>query len=1589
MRRTWCPVGGHFIFGYNVHLGLKTHVELADVFSIYQYDTQSHTFHEEGLALLEQGAFLQDFATLYKYYKDTRFVKFAQLGPHLFMVFRVGKSVTDIKTFKWLLQGGTLTYLDNRSDHEWVFPDQHEFRWKRTTRDMQRQGKHPHVSLEDRLFVETVGGDLTIKIEDNTDGGLGIYTEPVDNPDQTLDDADIQYAIIGNLIALKIRPYQEKAYRYIIYNSKLQQARRVDGIADSCLLLPDDHGLIFSNGYYLQTGEYKLFDLGLADMLFEKRVVSPNGEDFLYIFYNHHNGLYLLLPYNLIAQKVGTPITCHGYSLFENGEMCYFRGDEEAKKHHVVQIWQTPFIGPNIPLKGNQDSYLFKLGNKDIVRAMAEANELLVILGKDEQYANLYLDLAKGATGLLDSYHWLAHAEAQDLASPLKDIRDAAGAAIDEFEKVSQIRQNTRERVGEVLAKAEALLKKVSRERASKIQEYVDFLSQLRSSRGEVISLKELRYADLPAIEAAEQELAGAQDTVSQKTVAFLLKADALQPYQQRVKELETEVTAAEKVVRANELEEALNTAAAELEMLIEVVSNLKIEDATQTVQIIDNISAIYAQFNGVKAQLKRRRKELMGQEGKAEFGAQMKLVDQAVINYLDVCDTPAKCDEYLTRVMVQLEELEGRFSEFDAFVEQLSIKRDEVYAAFENRKLQLTEARNRRAGTLQSAAERILKAIQNRLSRMETVQEINGYYASDLMLEKLRSMVEELLQLGDTVKADDIRSKMKSIREEALRQLKDKNELYADGHNTIRFGKHSFSVNHQPLELSLVPKDGLMQYHLTGTGFFEPVTHEAITGSRDLWDQALVSENGEVYRAEYLAYQLLKGAEAAGKKRGAEGGAKTPEELQALSPAELLKEVQAFGAGRFNEGYIKGVHDADAVLILQALLRMRASAGLLRYAPEARACAALWWQAFAEGEQKELLLHQLKGAGYIQKVFPQAGAFAEILQQLQQGLTAFIEQYGLFLPEVVAEAASYLFRELSQNDHFIVAAETARFVEAFKKGLKQQKGEEAFRASLKGVQKQPHLLYQQLSRWLQAYNEAAEAGAGEYLAEASVYLQLGEGGKQPIVEASLQETLEGLQGSHARIEEGRYVLHYNQFMKRLQQYEQQVVPRFEALQKQKKELATAFAEELRLEEFKPRVMSSFVRNKLIDEVYLPLIGANLAKQIGTAGENKRTDLMGMLLLISPPGYGKTTIMEYIANRLGLIFMKINGPAIGHDVISVDPADARNSAARKELQKLNLAFEMGDNVMIYVDDIQHCNPEFLQKFISLCDAQRKIEGIWKGRSKTYDFRGRKVAVVMAGNPYTESGEKFKIPDMLANRSDIYNLGDIIGDTAEAFKLSYLENCLTSNAILARVAAKSHKDVLQLIKVAETGQQEGLQFEANHAPQEVSECVQVLDKLLKIRDVILRVNLQYIESAGQSDDYRTEPAFKLQGSYRNMNKLAEKVVPIMNEQELLTLLLSHYDGESQTLTTGAEANVLKLKELNSWLTPEETLRWEEIKQTFRQNNKIRGMGGDHMAQVLLQMENVSHALYGIRATLAAGKGKGNGHATDGVAEVQVP
>ena len=73
-------------------------------------------------------------------------------------------------------------------------------------------------------------------------------------------------------------------------------------------------------------------------------------------------------------------------------------------------------------------------------------------------------------------------------------------------------------------------------------------------------------------------------------------------------------------------------------------------------------------------------------------------LLDQALANYLDLATTPEKCDEFLNRLMVQVEELEARFADFEEFVVQLAEKRTAFASAFEARKLELVEARNRKA---------------------------------------------------------------------------------------------------------------------------------------------------------------------------------------------------------------------------------------------------------------------------------------------------------------------------------------------------------------------------------------------------------------------------------------------------------------------------------------------------------------------------------------------------------------------------------------------------------------------------------------------------------------------------------------------------------------------------------------------------------------------------------------------------------------------------------------------------------------------------------------------------------------------------
>jgi hypothetical protein len=188
------------------------------------------------------------------------------------------------------------------------------------------------VNILNEVFVETVGGDLTIKVEDNTEDGRGIYSEQVEDPRQSLDDAEFHYAKVGGLVLIKALPYQEKEWRHLVYNSRTQSVRRLDAIGQACIQLPEDHGIIFPGGYYLQSGETKTFDNDIEDLRFDRVIRSPNGEDVLYVFYHEHDGRYLLLPYNLIRKEVQTPLEVNGYTLFDDGKMIILRAQPEPTR---------------------------------------------------------------------------------------------------------------------------------------------------------------------------------------------------------------------------------------------------------------------------------------------------------------------------------------------------------------------------------------------------------------------------------------------------------------------------------------------------------------------------------------------------------------------------------------------------------------------------------------------------------------------------------------------------------------------------------------------------------------------------------------------------------------------------------------------------------------------------------------------------------------------------------------------------------------------------------------------------------------------------------------------------------------------------------------------------------------------------------------------------------------------------------------------------------------------------------------------------------------------------------------------------------
>ncbi|MFE6768064.1 DNA repair ATPase [Streptomyces fimicarius] len=1536
--RDLVAVGGRLLFGFERGPGARGEAGVEDVLLVRDADAEDDAPGAKSTLLDDEG-FRREFSSLHRYFRDARLLRLRRVNGKLLAVFRTGENAEDIRVLRWALgaDGSPGAFLDAQGERDHVFPPSHDFEWTVAGRDAHVPGRHPHIAVGKGggLFVDTLGGTLTVKVTDDTESPDGIYEEPVDEPLQSLADADVEYAEVGPLVLLRVRPYKETDWRYLVFNSLLSSVQRLDSIGPACHRLPEDQGIIFPGGYYLTTGTAKTFDTAeeLTEPVFEGAVRSPNGEDVLYVFRSRDGLRSLLLPYNLIRQEVATPLTGRGHALLDDGTLILLRDNPDGPARvHPLQRWQTPYVSDTYAAaRPAGTGPLARTGNADLVRGISDCLALAHGVRDMTPTTAVYGQLAADCARAQDRYHWLSDPELGALAEPLGELRATAQQVLAEFTAVQELTRRAADALEETAARITALVRRVRGEVPGSASVWVERLTELRQVHGHLATVGEMRYADVERIAELSARTEDDIASAAQRAVSFLAREDAFDGYHEDIAGLVADAGALETVRDASAVTDRLSAMTEGLATVTDVVAGLDIGDATVRTSILERIAEVLGGANRARATLDARRRELLSKEGRAEFAAEFALLGQAVTGALAAADSPEACDDQLARLLLQLENLESRFAEFDDFLAELAERRTEVYEAFSARKQTLQDERARRAERLAGSADRVLDTIARRIASLEDLDAVHTYFASDPMVAKVRRTADELRELGDPVRAEELDGRLKAARQEAGRALRDRTELYADGGSVIKLGRHRFAVNTQPFDLTLVPSGDSLAFALTGTDYRAPVTDPEFAAARPYWEQLLPSENASVYRAEHLAARLLD-----------EHGAG---HLASLADAELAALVRESAAEAYDEGYTRGVHDEDATAILAALLRLHTDAGLLRHEPAVRAAAQLFWAYGSEEAQRTSWTRRAVSLARARDTFGLAPAIAVLQEEWASAI-------GSPSPSAPAHAvAAYLFEELTTGPSgFVVGSPIRAFLEAFHRAA----GPDAYADDLAALGDDLAARRQLVEGWLAPYAEAtgAELGAGD-LAEA-VAVELCPELERYACDAPLTERLEGLLGDHPRIAGGGVLtVRIDELLARTAEFRNDTVPGFRAYQRLRTSLVTAERGRLRLDDHRPRVMSAFVRNRLLDEVYLPLIGDSLAKQLGTADADRRTDSQGMLLLVSPPGYGKTTLMEYVADRLGMVLVKISGPNLGHDVTSLDPDQAPSTTARQEIEKINFALEAGNNTLLYLDDIQHTSPELLQKFIPLCDATRRIEGVRDGEPRSYDLRGKRFAVCMAGNPYTESGEQFRIPDMLANRADVWNLGEVLSGRDDVFALSFVENALTANPVLAPLAARSRDDLALLVRLAGGSDPAARAEHLEHpySAAELDRILAVLRHLLTARDTVLAVNAAYIASAAQTDATRTEPPFRLQGSYRNMNKIAERIVPVMNDDELSAVVEDHYAGEAQTLTTGAEANLLKLAALRGTLTAGQAERWAAITASYVRTQALGGPDGDPMTRAV--------------------------------------
>ena len=251
-------------------------------------------------------------------------------------------------------------------------------------------------------------------------------------------------------------------------------------------------------------------------MELERVVRSPNGEDTLYVYFRWDDGQYVLMPYNAIKKEMAVPIRTNGMSPLSGrpapgvprGDGSDSRAPDPGVAHAVPErrVRGQRSHRRIVPRQGGQPGS----GARRERRACPSA-----ALGHmAEPSRRLYESLLRELSRFVDAYYWLGHAETGDLLSVVTD------GPQDRRSRSSTSSKRPRRfalRSGEALAEAEhrrstRRWKRCASRPSAIVDTYLLTLSTLRTARGGLVQLREMRSIDLAKVDALDARVREAFD---------------------------------------------------------------------------------------------------------------------------------------------------------------------------------------------------------------------------------------------------------------------------------------------------------------------------------------------------------------------------------------------------------------------------------------------------------------------------------------------------------------------------------------------------------------------------------------------------------------------------------------------------------------------------------------------------------------------------------------------------------------------------------------------------------------------------------------------------------------------------------------------------------------------------------------------------------------------------------------------------------------------------------------------------------------------------------------------------------------------